>query len=123
MKYKLVVLVFFLVVGAGTSAVLSQFNRMIYPAGPFSILKVECGGPGFYRVEFLGEKALLERPLWISGPGAVGAAARGAALLREITDNAKITVRQAFDRITAGFNIFRTGIKPFVREGRDRPGH
>jgi len=61
-KYKLVIILFALVVAGGVSIVLSGFNHMIRPAGPVSAFRLEDGGSGVYRLELLGEKIAAETP-------------------------------------------------------------
>lgn len=61
-KYNLIIILFALVVAGGVSVVLSGFNQMIRPAGPVSAFRLEGGGPGVYRLEFLGEKIAVQIP-------------------------------------------------------------
>lgn len=62
-KYKLTVLFFIAAVAAGVSVTLSEFNRMVYPAGPVGSFSLKGGGSDIYHLEFLGEKIRVELPV------------------------------------------------------------
>mgnify|MGYP005844705301 CR=1 FL=1 len=66
-KYMLVFLFFFITVAAGVSVVLSEFNRMVYPAGPAEVFRMDCEDSGGCRIEFLGEKIVLYPPAGMAG--------------------------------------------------------
>ena len=67
LKYKLTILLFIVVVAAGVSVALSEFNHMVYPAGPASVFSLKGGEYGVYRMEFLGEKIRVEFPADFTG--------------------------------------------------------
>lgn len=62
LKYKLTIILFIVVVAAGVSVALSEFNAMVYPVGPVGVFSLKGGEYGIYQMEFLGEKIRVEFP-------------------------------------------------------------
>lgn len=61
-KYNLTLLFFITTVAVGISVALSEFNRMVHPAGPVSAFSLKGGESGVYHMELLGEKIRISLP-------------------------------------------------------------
>ncbi len=63
-KYKIALLIFIVVVAAGTSTAVSRFNHSVRPREPARVLDLANCGPGAYRVTLLGEDMYVHLPVY-----------------------------------------------------------
>jgi len=62
-KYKLAALLFIAAVAVGVSVIVANFNRIVAPAVPVSVVRFESVEYGDYRLEFLGEDLVVKWPV------------------------------------------------------------
>lgn len=101
MKFKLICVLFVLVVASGVSVALSEFNRMVYIPGGARAFKVDYVGPGCCQAEFLGEKIKIELPAAMIGFNPREEALKVSESVKEASLQVKITGGQVLKRTLA----------------------
>lgn len=120
--YLLAILLFILVVMAGVSVVLTEFNRMIRPAAPVNALNLEAAGNSTYRVEILGEEAGVKLPGDLSPAEEMfkkshAALVEAMCLMRvkagHVSDNWRPALQETGKRLFAyGSSVFAAVVQP-----------